>query len=46
MKVVNRKNVSTEIIFPSEILHKCMIISRDEDESDICIPCNIRIEKD
>lgn len=46
MKVVNRNNVSTELIFPSEILHKCIIISRDEDESDLCIPWDIRIEKD
>jgi hypothetical protein len=46
MEVVNRNNISTEVIFASEILHKCIIISRDEDESDICIPCNIRIEKD
>lgn len=46
MKVVNRNNLSTEVIFASEILHTCIIISRDEDESDVCIPCNIRIEKD
>jgi len=46
MKVVDRDNISTEIIVPSEIRHKCLIINRGQDDSDICIPCNIRFEKD
>lgn len=46
LKVVDRDNISTEIVIPSEIRHKCIIINRAENESDICIPCNIRFEKD
>jgi hypothetical protein len=46
MKVVDRDNISTEIIVPSKIRHKCLIINRGQDESDIYIPCNIRFEKD
>lgn len=46
LKIVDRDNTTTEVIVPSEIGHKCIIISRDDTESDICIPCNIRFEKD
>ena len=46
LKIVDRDNTTTEVINPSETGHKCIIISRDDSESYICIPCNIRFEKD
>ena len=46
LKIVDRDNTTTEVIVPSEVGHKCIIISRDDTESDICIPCNMRFEKD
>lgn len=46
LKVVDRDNISTEVIVPSEIRHKYIIINRGETESDVCIPLSIRFEKD